>query len=244
MSAADGASPKSKIQSSNQAQSTNDQTWERFAVAARQLGIELSPPQLGQLRKYEQLLRKWNVRVNLVSRKDLDRLAAYHFLDSLTAASLIPQGAAVCDVGSGGGLPGIPLKIARDDISLVLVESVRKKALFLEQVVRELGLERATVRAERVEAIRDVKVDVAVCRLVGKTAEVARWVAGMLKPGGRIILYKSATVEAELKLAQPALHRLHLRLREVRDFPLPLIARRLVVLERAGDTRSWDTIPN
>jgi 16S rRNA (guanine527-N7)-methyltransferase len=244
MSAADGASPKSKIQNPNEVPNPNDQTWDGFTFTARQLGIELAVRQLERFRKYEQLLREWNARVNLVSRKDLDRLAAYHFLDSLTAASLIPQGAAVCDVGSGGGLPGIPLKIARDDISLVLVESIRKKALFLEHAVRELGLERATVRAERAEAIRDLKADVVVCRLVGKTAEVARWVAGMLKPGGRIILYKSATVEAELKLAQPALHRLHLRLRGVRDFPLPFIARRLVVLERAGDTRSWDTIPN
>ena len=192
----------------------------------------MSPAQLGQFRKYEQSLREWNARVNLVSRKDLDRLAPYHFLDSLTAAGLIPSGATVCDVGTGGGLPGIPLKIARDDISLVLVESIHKKALFLEQAVRELGLERTMIRAERAEAIQDLKVDVVVCRLVGKTAEVANWVARLLRPGGRIILYKSATVEAELKLAQPALHRLHLRLREVRDSPLPLIARRLVVLER------------
>ena len=131
------------------------------------------------------------------------------------------------------GLPGIPLKIARDDISLVLVESIRKKALFLEHAVRELGLERTTVRAERAESIQDLKVDVVLCRLVGKTAEVARWVAGLLNPGGLIILFKSTTVEAELKLAQPVLNRLHLRPREVRDFPLPLIARRLVVLERA-----------
>jgi 16S rRNA (guanine527-N7)-methyltransferase len=207
----------------------------------RQLGFAFSPAQLGQFRKYEQSLREWNERVNLVSRKDLDRLAIYHFPDSLTAASLIPQGATVCDVGSGGGLPGIPLKIARDDINLVLVESVRKKALFLEYAVRELGLERTTVRAERAESIQDLKVDVVVCRLVGKTAEVARWVVGLLNPGGLIILFKSTTVEAELKLAQPVLNRLHLRPREVRDFPLPLIARRLVVLERE---RSGDTIPN
>ena len=212
---------------------TNEQTWELFAVAVQKLGLELSPAQLVRFQKYEQLLREWNARVNLVSRKDLDRLATYHFTDSLTAASLIPRDASVCDVGTGGGLPGIPLKIARDDISLVLVESIDKKARFLEHAVQELGLERTTVRAERAEAIRDIKADVVVCRLVGKTAEVARWVAGLLKPGGRIILYKSTTVEAELKLAQPALHRLHLRLKEVRDFPLPLIARRLVLLERA-----------
>jgi 16S rRNA (guanine527-N7)-methyltransferase len=235
MSAASGARSKVKIQNSGQVQNPNDPTLDGLAVAAQQLGIELTPQQLGRFRKYEQLLRQWNARVNLVSRRDLDRLSAYHFLDSLTAASLIPQGATVCDVGTGGGLPGIPLKIARDDIVLVLVESVRKKALFLEQAVRELGIERTTVRAERAEAIRDVKADVVVCRLVGETAKVARWVAGLLKSGGRIILFKSATVEAELKLAQPALHRLHLRLREVRDVPLPLIARRLVVLERAQD---------
>ena len=233
MSAASGAKSKFKVQSPNQVQNPNDQTLDGFARAAQQMGIELTSQQLERFRKYEQLLREWNTRVNLVSRKDLDRLVTYHFPDSLTAAGLIPQGASVCDVGSGGGLPGIPLKIARDDISLALVESIRKKALFLEQAVRELGLERTTVRAERAEAIQDLKADVVVCRLVGKTAEVARWVAGLLKPGGRIILYKSATVEAELKLAQPALNRLHLRLGEVRDFSLPLIARRLLVLERA-----------
>lgn len=224
---------KSKVQSPDQVQNPNDKTHDGFACAAQQLGIELASPQLERFRKYEHLLREWNARVNLVSRRDLDRLVTYHFPDSLTAVTLIPQGATVCDVGSGGGLPGIPLKIARDDINLVLVESIHKKALFLEYAVRELGLERATVRAERAETIQDLKADVVVCRLVGKTAEVARWVAGLLKPGGRIVLFKSATVEAELKLAQPALNRLHLRLREIRDFPLPLIARRLVVLERA-----------
>ena len=92
---------------------TNDQAWDSFVVAMRQFGLELSPAQLGQFRKYEQSLREWNERVNLVSRKDLDRLVGYHFLDSLTASALIPEGSSVCDAGSGGGLPGIPLKIAR-----------------------------------------------------------------------------------------------------------------------------------
>jgi 16S rRNA (guanine527-N7)-methyltransferase len=233
MSAADGAGAEFKIQSSSQIQMTDDQAWAQFVVAVRQLGIELTPDQLERLRKYERLLREWNERVNLVSRKDIDRLVGYHFLDSLTASALIPQGSTVCDVGSGGGLPGIPLKLVRDDIRLALVESTGKKARFLELAVSELKLGSTIVRAERAESMSGLKFDVVLSRLVGKTDEVAKWVARLLNPGGRIILYKSATVEAELKQAQPALNRLHLEVREIRDFPLPPIARRLVVLARA-----------
>lgn len=211
---------------------TNDQTWEALAVAARQLGIELTPGQLEKLRRYEQLLREWNERVNLVSRKDIDRLDGYHFPDSLTASALVPQGSSVCDVGSGGGLPGIPLKIVRDDISMVLVESIGKKARFLELAVKELGLERTSVRDVRAEQICNLRVDAVLCRLVGKTDAMARALAGLLRPGGVIILYKSATVEAELEHAQPVLNRLHLKVREIRDFPLPSFTRRLVVLAR------------
>jgi 16S rRNA (guanine527-N7)-methyltransferase len=224
---------KSKVQSPNQGQSPNDQTWESFTQNARGLGIELTADQLARLRKYEQLLREWNERVNLVSRKDIERVVGYHFLDSLTASPLIPARSSVCDVGTGGGLPGIPLKIARDDIRLVLVESTQKKARFLELAVGELKLGQTFVRAERAESISGLKFDVVLSRLVGKIDDVAKWVARLLNPGGLIILYKSATVEAELKQAQPALKRLHLQVREVRDFQLPPIARRLVVLARA-----------
>jgi len=232
MSAANGARSKSKIQIPDKAPSLNDRARNGLARAAQQLGIELTTGQQERFRKYEQLLREWNERVNLVSRKDIDRLAGYHFPDSLVASALIPRDSSVCDVGSGGGLPGIPLKIARDDISLVLVESVGKKARFLEQAVKELGLEQTRVRGERAEQIRDLKVDIVVCRLVGKTDVMARTLAGLLKPDGVIILYKSTTVEAELEHAQPVLSRLHLKVREVRDFPLPPFARRLVVLAR------------
>ena len=92
--------------------------------------------------------------------------------------------------------------------------------------MRELALEKTRVRGERAEQIRDLRVDVVLCRLVGKTDAMARVLAGLLKPDGVIILYKSATVEAELEYAQPVLNRLHLRPREVRDFPLPPFARR------------------
>ena len=241
MSASDGAASEFRIQSSSQVQMTDDQAWEQFAAAVRQLGLEFTTDQLERLRRYERLLREWNERVNLVSRKDIDRLVGYHFLDSLTASALIPQGSTVCDVGSGGGLPGIPLKIARDDIRLALVESTGKKARFLELAVSELKLGQTIVRAERVESMSGLQFDVVLSRLVGKTDEIAKWVARLLNPGGLIILYKSATAEAELKQAQPALNRLHLKVREVRDFPLPPFARRLVVLAReqgdSGQTR-------
>ena len=204
--------------------------------AAAELGVELSLVALERLGRYQELILEWNQRINLISRADTHRIASYHFIDSLTAVPLLPMGASVCDLGAGAGLPGIPLKIARDDVSMVLVDSIRKKAVFLERVVRELALDRTRVLNLRAEDMRGERFDVVVGRLLGPIERVVRYAEPLMNPAGVLVLYKSVTVEAELAQSQPVLDRLRLRVREVRECRFLADGkspRRLVVIARA-----------
>jgi len=209
----------------------------QLSAGAAQLGIRLTPDALGRLGRYEELLVEGNRRINLVSRADVHRIAGYHFLDSIAAAPLLPPDCRLCDVGSGAGLPGIPLKIVRDDISLVMIESIRKKALFLDLTIRQLELSRSCVWHRRAEEVREEKFDVVTCRLLGTIRDLAPLVEPLLGPGGFAVFYKSATLESEIAESQPVLDRLRLHVREVRELHLPppsRLARRLAVIARAG----------
>jgi 16S rRNA (guanine527-N7)-methyltransferase len=186
---------------------------------------------------------EWNRRINLISRQDTSRIVGYHFVDSLTANPLIPPGSAVCDWGAGAGLPGIPLRIVRADITLTLLESIRKKALFLDEAVRRLGLANTVVLNQRGEATRreatrreeltTPRFDVICCRLIGRISEVLPAVVCRLTPGGRVIFYKGRAADSEISEAQPVMSRLHVSVLEVRDchFLRPVaFDRRLVVV--------------
>ena len=136
------------------------------------LGLNLSPVQLSQLLAYLALLDKWNRVYNLTAVRETERMVSHHLLDSLAIVPYLPIEAAAThpnplpkgeganaglrpptaiDVGSGGGLPGIPLAIARPDLQITLIDSVAKKTAFLLQVKAELGLDNVTVVTGRVE---------------------------------------------------------------------------------------------
>jgi 16S rRNA (guanine527-N7)-methyltransferase len=216
---------------------------EPLVNAAGRFGVKLLPPAIEQLGAYHDLLLAWNQRINLISRKDTGRIVNYHFLDSLTAVPLIPENASVCDLGSGAGLPGIPVKVVRADITMTLIDATRKKALFLDEVIRELKLEKAAVINARAEDLPGGPAprssppgfDVILCRLLGRIGEVTAFSARLLNPGGRIIFYKSDTAEEEIGQAQPVLDRLHLSVAEIRDYRFnspEAFVRRLVVVTR------------
>jgi 16S rRNA (guanine527-N7)-methyltransferase len=151
----------------------------------------------------------------------------------LIAAPFIPKGASVCDLGSGGGLPGIPIKILRDDIKLFLVESVQKKANFLKIVVQELRLDRTHILAQRAETI-ELKFDIILIRLLGRLKKVLKLVAPILKDGGEAIIYKSEQVEEELRAAKPLMEQLGVQIKDVKTIPLPSlpIQRRLLIVAK------------
>ncbi len=126
-----------------------------------------------QLAQYVELLSHWNQKMNLTAVRGPGVLVALHVAECLRAAQRIPEGVeTVLDFGSGAGLPGIPMQIARPELRVTLAESQKKKAAFLREAVRELGLGRATVHAGRVEDLRDEQVfDLVTLRAVDKMAE-------------------------------------------------------------------------
>ena len=116
---------------------------ELLAAGAREFDLDLSPAQLDQFARYADLLIDWNLRFNLTSIVDPRDIVIKHFLDSLSAIRSIPPGPIkLIDVGAGAGLPGLPIKLVRPEISLTLLEATRKKCDFLKAVIADLQLTR------------------------------------------------------------------------------------------------------
>jgi 16S rRNA (guanine527-N7)-methyltransferase len=188
---------------------------------ARALGIELTSAQLAQLDQLGAMLREGNQRVNLTRITDPAEIETKHFLDSLTAAlPLLDNLRAgrelrLVDVGSGGGMPGLPLKIAFPRLRVSLIESVRKKADFLRQTVEQLQLTDVDVLAERAEtAARDPThrdtYDWATARALGSLPVVIELCAPFLQPGGLLVAQRGGDLDADLAAAAPAFKALKL----------------------------------
>ena len=132
-----------------------------------------------------------------------------HFLDALTPAlmGLLPADGKMLDIGSGGGLPGIPLAILMPDTQFVLIESNRRKSTFLSKMRRELMLDNVTVKLARVESIPKPSelYDGAVARAVASVSRLVTWSGRMLKPGGKLVCYKGPKPEEEIESARAVL---------------------------------------
>jgi 16S rRNA (guanine527-N7)-methyltransferase len=209
-----------------------DPDFPALAAACKQFDLNLTPAQYAALARYAQLLRDWNQRINLVSRRDTDRILSYHVIDSLAVQRLVPQGARACDVGTGAGLPGIPLAIARPDIRMLLVEASQKRGQFLQIAKTELGLANVEVMNERAESLGPLECDVVLSRLSGPLLDLVRQAGRHRKPTGTIIVYKTRGCSAELSKASRQIGRRRLRVAGSHDVLLPLsgVPRRFIVL--------------
>ena len=186
-----------------------DQTLLR--TGAHALKIDLTPGQLDQFSRYADLLIEWNLRFNLTSIVDPRDIVIKHFLDSLSAARSIPPGPIkLIDVGAGAGLPGIPIKLARPEISLTLLEATRKKCDFLHAVIDGLKLDNAfVVNARAEEAGRLTRhreqYDVAIARAVADLPVLAEYLLPFVKVGGVAVAQKAGAVGDEVDRAETAI---------------------------------------
>ena len=149
----------------------------------------MSDAQQGALAEHEALLRDRGVALGLVAASDADRMGERHVRDSLRSAALLSdEDSLVCDIGSGAGLPGVVLAIARPDIGVVLIEPKQRAVGFLELAIDRLGLSNVEVRAERVEDV-DLAADVATARAFASLER--SWAAAIrvLRPGGRLVYF-------------------------------------------------------
>lgn len=161
--------------------------------------------------RYADLLATDGVVRGLIGPREAPRLWDRHLLNCAVMSELIPSGASVIDVGSGAGLPGIVLAVARPDLSVVLVEPLARRTAFLAEVVTELGLDDAvSVVRGRAEEVREAvdPADVVTARAVAPLDRLAGWCLPLTAPGGRLLALKGASASDEIAEHQTAIGRL------------------------------------
>ncbi|MFT7234997.1 MAG: 16S rRNA (guanine527-N7)-methyltransferase [Methylophagaceae bacterium] len=161
------------------------------------LALTLSDLQQQQLLDYVSLLAKWNKVYNLTSVRDIDEMVSRHLLDSLAILPYL-SGNSLLDVGSGGGLPGIPLSIARPDLSVTLLDSNSKKTRFLHQVKAELRLENVTVFHARIEDANLPQFDLVTARAFSTISDIIDLTGRHCHHAGKLLLMKGVYPESEL----------------------------------------------
>lgn len=180
--------------------------------------IILEPQQLRAIERYIEELIYWNERINLISRKDIDNLLENHILHSISILKFVefPKKVRCLDIGTGGGLPGIPLKIVRPDLQMVLVDSIGKKVKITQMLAKHTGLRGIEVIQSRSEDLKtDDKYksmfDFVLSRAVGKISTVVSWVKPLLKPNGKIVFYKGGDLTKEINEAKKIFSNLKLQ---------------------------------
>ena len=184
--------------------SESENTWDLLG----QWFPELSSESWDQLKEYTSLLREWNEKINLVSRKDMDRLETKHLAHCLTITNflrLMPK-AQVLDVGTGGGLPGIPLAICYPQARFTLMDSIGKKIMVVEDMVKRLNLENVEILRGRVEELPKKRTyDFIIGRAVSALPTFFGWVNNKIRKGARnspangILYLKGGDYTEELK---------------------------------------------
>ena len=177
--------------------------WNQLASSA---GLSLTAEQSAALEDYLELLAAGNQRMNLTRIVDRDQARVQHIADALTLLQHLPRGPhTLVDVGSGGGVPGIPMAIVRPDVAVTLVESVAKKAAFLNEARQALSLGNVVVWRGRAEEWRGSGFDVLTCRAVAPMDKLLPWCRPLAAPGGRLLAMKGPRAVEELNRAQGVL---------------------------------------
>ena len=199
-------------------------------TGCRTIGLHVTDAQLCDLLLHLEAIRTWSWRINLVAPNDLSRLVSRHLLDSLTALAFLPsdQPLNLLDIGSGAGFPGVPLQILRPNLHVVLLESRRKRALFLRKVISQLSsCPHVSVLHARAEQLADDprhshRYDFITLRAVAPLAQAVRLALPLLAPSGRIIAYRGPDACGEVRQLLDARPPLPVALIAHRCIPVPL----------------------
>ena len=216
---------------------------EKFLDGLEELHISLTDAQIGQFVTYYEMLVEKNKVMNLTAITEFDEVIEKHFLDSLSLVRVheLTGEVSVMDMGTGAGFPGIPLKIVFPNLNVTLVDSLKKRILFLQDVINELGLEKIEAvhaRAEELGKKKDYReqFDIVVSRAVANLASLGEYCIPFVKLGGQFISYKSGEIEEEVKNAKNAVFLLGGKVKEVYKFDLYEQKRSFVVIEKVKGT--------
>ena len=219
---------------------------EKLIIGARKLGLQLNAKQLEQFRLYYQELIDWNQRVNLTKITDYEEVQIKHFLDSLTVTLAWPScntDLRLIDIGTGAGMPGLPLKILFPEIRLVLLEATAKKATFLHHLKDKLELYNTEIVVGRAEEIAHLaqyreQFDLVLSRGVAPLPTLVELTLPFCTIGGSFIAQKKGAIDLEISQAARAISRLGGRLREVKGVDLEEFTdeRQLIIIDKISPT--------
>ena len=193
-----------------------------FIEETKKLGINLTQDQLNKLDKYYNLLIEWNNKINLTRIIEKEDVYLKHFYDSLTISKVIDlnNSGLLCDIGTGAGFPGVVLKIVYPNLKVTLVDSLNKRIVFLNEVIKELELTDIIAIHERAENIKN-KYDIVTSRAVANLKKLSEYCLPLVKENCYFIPMK-ANVEEELKEAEDTIKRLNGKLVKQETFYLPI----------------------
>jgi 16S rRNA (guanine527-N7)-methyltransferase len=204
---------------------------ERLSEGLEAMGLDLEAATLARLIAYIHLVHKWNKVHNLTAIRNAEQMVVLHLLDSLSLLPHVGDAKTILDVGSGAGLPGLPLAIARPDLGITVLDSSQKKASFLRQAKAELGLNNVEIVCERVERWRpEPRYDLVVSRAFAELADFVELARHLVAPGGAMLAMKGVRPDEEIARL-PAGHRIE----RVVELHVPTLdARRHLVFLKAA----------
>ena len=217
---------------------------EILSSATADYKTQLTEEKLSKFEVYYKLLKEWNEKINLTAITDADGVAVKHFVDSLSVLNYcnIPQNAKVLDVGTGAGFPGVVLKIVRPDIQLFLLDSLKKRFLFLDALLSELDLDADFLQGRAEEYGQDIDLresfDLVVSRAVAQLNTLSEYCLPFVKLSGRFIAFKGSGADEEIKSSKKAFQVLGGKLIKIHTFKLPFDggSRSLVEIEKIQPT--------
>lgn len=208
-----------------------------------EMNIKLEKEKIEKFYQYMQILLECNEKINLTAITKPEEVILKHFVDSLTIARYVEEKETMVDVGTGAGFPGIPIKIFKDDVKVVLVDSLNKRINFLNEVIEKLelkGIETIHGRAEEVGRNKKYreKFDIATSRAVANLATLSEYLMPLVKKNGKCICMKGSDVEGELKKSKNAIKVLGGKIYNKDEFLLPKsdIKRSIIIIKKEKET--------
>lgn len=206
-----------------------------------QLGLNYSEDIESKFIKYKELLLEWNKKINITRIQDEEEVYIKHYLDSIIILdnNNVSSKKKIIDVGTGGGFPGLPLKIVNNNYDLTLLDSLRKRTDFLKLVIDEIGLKDVDVIHGRAEDFGQdkkyrEKYDLCVSRAVASLNILCELCLPFVKPNGYFIAYKSENIAEEIEKSKNAIEKLSGKIKEVKEIKIPNsdITRKLIIIEK------------